>query len=198
MTVRTSILIYRYIKIVILALFIYVGVDFIYPLLFNTIIKIIFILGIGFILSELLGFLLIKFLISFSKYPDVLSKCFEKISYLHKDRNNQKTPFVIETFLIENKLDSTIDIHTFKDVYYLKFYENGLYYKGKSLQWKNVVSWKYKRIPKGRTITDNIVFTYKDENNQTKRMNLNSYEMHISSYELLILTVAFILNMDQN
>ncbi|RKS98269.1 hypothetical protein [Chryseobacterium defluvii] len=191
MTVRNSILVYRYVKMVSLILLIIKGIDFTSPLTFNTIIKIVFILGASYILSELFGFLLIKLLISFSKYPVILSKCFEKISYFHKDSNLQKIPFVIETFLKDNELNTTIDIHTFKDVYYLEFSESGLSYKGKSLQWKNVVSWKYKRMSKGRNNIDDIVFTYKNENNQIQNMNLNSYEMQIFSYELLIMTVAF-------
>ncbi|GAB0156978.1 hypothetical protein CHRYSEOSP005_22460 [Chryseobacterium sp. Alg-005] len=197
MTVRNSILIYQYVKILSLVLFILKGIDFISSLSFNPIIF-VFILGICYALSELLGFLLIKILISFSKYPVILSKCFEKISYLHKDTSIQKNPFVLGAFLKDNKLDGTIDIHAFKDVYYLKFSENRLFYKEKSLQWKNIVSWKYERISIIRSNIDNIVFKYKGEDSQTKSMNLNSYEMRISSYELLILTVAFILNKDQN
>jgi hypothetical protein len=168
-------------------LFIPISISLSLPILIGLLIAFL----AGYIISKLISTVIIKWLLSNSKYPAILSKCFEYLSIRHVNQLNTKDSFPIEKFLKENKLHKTIDIHTFNDIYYLRFSDNALSYKGSSIQWKNIDSWKYAKIGKGRNYVDQINIVYKNEDEQTKEMILDSYEMRIYSYELLIMMVAY-------
>lgn len=195
MTIRNSILLYKYSKWIILLLVIIISVMLFIPISISlslpTFIGLLTVCVVGYTISNLISPVIIKWLLSNSKYPVILSKCFEYLSIRHGNELNSKDSYQIENFLKENKLNKTIDIHTFSDIYYLRFSDNALYYKGRSIQWKNIDSWKYAKIVKGRNYVDQISIVYKNEDEETKEMILDSYEMRIYSYELLIMMVAY-------
>lgn len=189
MTIRNSILFYKYSKRAILLLIVIIVVlvlpiRFLLPL--PPLVWLLIAFVVGFIISNLISPIIIKWLLSKSKYPIILSKCFEYLSIRYKSEFTTENNYNIERFLKENGLNKRIDIHTFSDVYYLKFSDLGLSFKNQSLQWNNIVSWKYKRVLEGRGYVDHVSI----EGGEVKKLSLNSYEMRIYSYELLIVIAA--------
>lgn len=195
MTIRNSILLYKFCKWAILVLFILIvirsGLTIRTPLSSSTVVALLITGTVGYIVTLLILPLLIKLLLVNSKYPVILSKCFEHLSIRYRSKFTSESNYNLEKFLRENGLNKHIDIHTFRDVYYLKFSDNGLSFKNQSLQWNNIVSWKYKRILAGKSYADQIDILYKNESGEVKKLSLNSYEMRIYSYELLIMMVAY-------